>query len=200
MTATEQPEQPVESLRDLALQAAAIDLVAARVAALKKDVRARTQRALDAADERDGTERVAAQLPDGTAVATISLRKGETGPVVVDEEAFARWVRERFPDEAWTETRVVRTVKPWATAELLAAIAAVGLSPSETGARPAQWADPQTAEVHEVPGVMIKPTRARTYSRTWRKGGEDALAAAWRNGTLAGQLDALTAPAEVEAP
>lgn len=183
---TPQPtaEQPAESLRDLALEEAALDLLAARVAAAKKDVRARMQAALDAAAARDGVERIAATLPTGQQVATISLRKGESGPVVVDEEALARWVRQTWPDEEWTETRIVRTVKPWKLRELVAQMEAVGA---------AKIPDPRTGEVLEPPGVVWKPTRARTHALTWRKGGKDATAEAWRTGALAHQLAAITA-------
>ncbi|MER0481614.1 hypothetical protein ABR737_25305 [Streptomyces sp. Edi2] len=191
------PEQSAESLRDLAVEAAALKLLAERVVVARKDVQARTQRALDAAAERDGVERVAATLPGGETVATISLRKGETGPVVVDEDAFARWVRQTFPDEQWTETAIVRRVRPWKAAELLAEMAAAGAARVVV----AEQVDEKTGEVvadavHDVPGVAIKPTRARTHAVTWRKGGKDATAEAWRTGALAGQLAALTAREE----
>ncbi|MFZ3569248.1 hypothetical protein ACNYS0_20060 [Streptomyces sp. BH034] len=180
-------EQQGESLRDLATQAAVLKLLAERVAAAQKDVRKRTQAALDAAAERDGVERIAAELPGGPTVATIGLRKGETGPVVTDEDALARWIREQWPDEQWTETRIVRTVKPWKLAELLGEMEAAGAT---------KVADKTTGEVHDVPGVVIKPTRARTHGITWRKGGKEATAAAWRDGTLADQLAAITAGEE----
>lgn len=191
-------EQGVGSLRELAVEAAALKLLAERVAAARKDVQARTQRALDAAAARDGVERVAAILPGGETVATISLRKGETGPVVVDEDAFARWVRVTWPDEQWTETAIVRRVKPWRAAELLAEMAAAGAARVAVGGQ----VDEQSGEViadavvHDVPGVVIKPTRARTHAVTWRTGGKDATAKAWRTGALAGQLAALTAGEE----
>jgi hypothetical protein len=176
--------QPAESLRDLATEAAVLKLLSERVAAAQKDVKARTQRALDAAAQRDGTERVVASLPSGEEVATISLRKGETGPVVTDEEALARWIRQTWPDEEWTTTRIVREVKPWKLAELIGEMEAAGA---------AKLVDRATGEVLDVPGVLIKPTRARTYAITWRKGGKDATAEAWRTGALAGQLAAITA-------
>ncbi|MFC8925252.1 hypothetical protein ACFT43_05130 [Streptomyces albidoflavus] len=179
--------QPAESLRDLATEAAVLKLLAERVTAAQKDVKARTQRALDAAEKRDGTERVAASLPTGEQVATISLRKGETGPVVTDEEVLARWVRQQWPDEEWTTTRIVREVKPWKLAELLAEMGAAGA---------AKLVDQVTGEVLDVPGVVIKPTRARTYAITWRKGGKDTTAEAWRSGALARQLAAITAGGE----
>ncbi|MFF5495735.1 hypothetical protein [Streptomyces aquilus] len=187
MSAEQQTEQPVESLRELATQEAVLKLLAERVAAAQKDVKARTQRALDAAQKRDGTERVGAYLPTGEQVATISLRKGETGPVVTDEEALARWVRQTWPDEEWTETRIVRTVKPWRLAEMLAEMDAAGA---------AKLVDKTTGEVLDVPGVVIKPTRARTHGITWRAGGKEQTAEAWRTGVLAQQLAAITAGGE----
>ncbi|WP_239476017.1 hypothetical protein [Streptomyces sp. CS090A] len=179
--------EPVESLRDLATEAAVLKLLSERVAAAQKDVKARTQRALDEAEKRDGTERVAASLPTGEQVATISLRKGETGPVVTDEEALARFIRKQWPAEEWTTTRIVREVKPWKLAELLAEMDAAGA---------AKLVDKVTGEVLDVPGVIIKPTRARTYAITWRKGGKDTTAEAWRTGALAQQLAAITAGGE----
>ncbi|WP_275463348.1 hypothetical protein [Streptomyces noursei] len=184
MSTEQPPEQPAESLRELAAQEAVLKLLAERVAAAQKDVKARTQRALDAAAQRDGVERIVATLPTGQQVATISLRKGETGPVVTDEEALARWLRRTWPDEEWTETRIVRTVRPWKLAELVAEMKA---------ANAAKVADKATGEVFDVPGVVIKPTRSRTHALTWRKGGEAATAEAWRTGALAHQLAAITA-------
>ncbi|MGI5353450.1 hypothetical protein ACQEU8_36715 [Streptomyces sp. CA-250714] len=186
---TQTVEQQAESLRDLATQAAVLKLLSERVKQAQADVRKRTQAALDAAAERDGTERITAELPTGEAVATIGLRKGETGPVVTDEEALARWLREQWPAEQWTETRIVRTVKPWKLAELLGEMQAAGAT---------KVVDKTTGEVLDVPGVVIKPTRARTHGITWRKGGKNATAAAWRTGALAGQLAAITAGEEDE--
>lgn len=189
MTAEREVEQPVESLLDLAREAAVLKLLGERVAAAQKSVKTRTQLALDVAARRDGVERIAATLPTGETVATISLRRGETGPVVIDEDLFARWVRQTFPDEQWTTTEVVRRVKPWKAAEFLAEMDAAGA---------AQVADRATGEVHAVPGIVVKPTRARTHALTWRKGGKAATAAAWRTGQLAGQLAALTAGDDVD--
>ncbi|MFK0233754.1 hypothetical protein [Streptomyces vinaceus] len=180
-----EPEGP--TLRELALEEAALDMLAARVATAKKDVRARMQVALDAAARRDGVERVVATLPDGEAVATISLRAGATGPVVTDEETLARWLRQTYPEQDWTTTRIVREVRPWKLAELVAQMDA---------AQAAQIIDPDTGEVHDVPGVMIKPTRARTHALTWKRTGKAAVGEAWRSGTLRRYMQALTASTE----
>lgn len=184
------------TLRELALEEAALDLLAARVADAKKDVRKRMQTALDAAARRDGVERVVATLPTGEAVATISLRPGATGPVVTDEEALARWLRQTYPDQDWTTSRIVREVRPWKLAELVAQMDA---------AKAAQIVDPDTGEVHDVPGVLIKPTRARTHSLLWKKTGKAetgkcAVGEAWRSGALTRYMHALTAPEKEPIP
>ncbi|MFE4210273.1 MULTISPECIES: hypothetical protein [Streptomyces] len=188
------PETPAPTLRELAIEEAALDLLAARVADAKKDVRKRMQGALDAAAQRDGVDRVAATLPTGETVATISLRAGTTGPVVTDEAALAKWLRETYPAQDWTTTRLVREVRPWKLAELVAQMDA---------AQAAQIIDPDTGEVHDVPGVLIKPTRARTHTLLWKKtgkveSGKAAVGEAWRNGTLTGYMAALTAAPEEE--
>ncbi|MFZ3471436.1 hypothetical protein ACODT4_20625 [Streptomyces sp. 2.9] len=187
-----EPEQDAPTLRELALEEAALDLLAARVATAKKDVRARMQTALDAAARRDGVERVVATLPDGETVATISLRAGATGPVVTDEEALARWLRQTYPAQDWTTTRVVREVRPWKLAELVAQMDA---------AQAAQVLDPETGELHDVPGVRIKPVRARTHALVWKKTGKAAVGQAWRSGALTRYMTALTtAPEKESAP
>ncbi|MFE5674506.1 hypothetical protein ACFQ7B_00245 [Streptomyces erythrochromogenes] len=180
------------TLRELALEEAALDLLAGRVADAKKDVRKRMQAALDAAASRDGVERVVATLPNGEPVATISLRPGATGPVVTDEEALARWLRRTYPEQDWTTSRIVREVRPWKLAELIAQMDA---------AKATQIVDPDTGEVHDVPGVLIKPTRARTHSLLWKKTGKAetgraAMGEAWRTGALTRYMHALTAPEE----
>ncbi|MFE4205386.1 hypothetical protein ACFRSX_23805 [Streptomyces goshikiensis] len=184
-------EQAAPTLRELALEEAALDLLAVRVAAARKDVRARMQTALDGAARRDGVERVVATLPNGETVATISLRAGATGPVVVDEEQLARWLRQTYPAQDWTTTRIVREVRPWKLAELVAQMDAAGAT---------QIVDPDTGEVHDVPGVLIKPVRARTHALTWRKTGKAAVGEAWRSGTLTGYMAAITAAPEESTP
>lgn len=184
-------EQAAPTLRELALEEAALDLLAARVAAAKKDVRSRMQTALDGAARRDGVERVVATLPNGETVATISLRAGATGPVVVDEDELARWLRHTYPAQEWTTMRLVREVRPWKLAELVAQMDAAGA---------AQIVDPDTGEVHDVPGVLIKPVRARTHFLTWRKTGKAAVGEAWRSGALTGYMAALTAAPEESTP
>ena len=52
---------------------------------------------------------------------------------------------------------------------------------------------PTTGEIHEVPGVLIKPTSARTHTLTWKKGGKERVLGAWAAGELDETLAAITA-------
>lgn len=190
-----------DDLRELAAERAALDLIGERLAEAKKTNAKRMQAALDAADKASGQERVSAALPSGEEIATISLRKGTWGPVVTDPEAFALWVRDTIGGE-FVDTRIVREVRPWKAAELVAAMATLELSVAPVGQplRAAQWADPTTGEIVDVPGVHIKPTSARTHARTWKAGGKARLVAAYLSGELDGVVRAALAPAAEDAP
>lgn len=189
-----------DDLRELAAERAALDLIGERLAEAKKANAKRMQAALDAADKASGQDRVTATLPDGTDVATISLRKGAVGPVVTDANEFAVWVRDTLGAE-FVETRIVRVVREWKAVEVLAAMAALELSAARPGEplRSAQWADPTTGEIVDVPGVHIKPTSARTHARTWKKDGKARLLAAYLSGELDGDLRRALAPAPADA-
>lgn len=185
-----------DDLRELAAERAALDLIAGRLAEAKKANAKRMQAALDAADKANGQDRVTAALPDGTEIATITLRKGAVGPVVTDAAEFAVWVRDTLGAE-FVETRIVREVRAWKVAELLAQMDALGLGAAPVGQplRAAQWANPETGEITDVPGVRIKPTSARTHARTWKKGGEARLLEAYQSGELDADLRRALAPA-----
>jgi hypothetical protein len=86
---------------------------------------------------------------------------------------------------------VIREVRPTFQALLLAEMTAAGVT---------KWVDKDTGEVHDVPGVEIKPARARTHSVTFTRaskklpgGGRELVRAAWRGGALSEALPALAA-------
>lgn len=160
----------MSDLPRLALEEAVLKALADQIAARLRDVRAGMQAALDST----GASRVAAALPDGTKVATVSLSEPKPTAVVTDEKAYLGWVREHSP--ANVVTRLITEARPAYTAALLAEMTAAGV---------AQWADKDTGEVHNVPGVEIRATRARSHSVRPVKGGPEAIAAAWRSGQLA---------------
>lgn len=162
-------------MQQLALQEAALKSLADKIGEQLKATRAAMQEAMDTS----GASRVAATLPDGTKVGTISATEPKPAAIVVDEEKFRAWVREHSP--ANHVSRVVHEVRPAYQAALLAEMTAAGV---------AEWADRETGEVFEVPGVEIKATRARGHSVRLADGGADLIGEAWRTGALA-HLDLL---------
>lgn len=139
-----------------------------------KEARAETQQLLDTAATETGTRQAAVALPDGPEIATISLSAGSAEARVTDPDAFTAWVVANYGTEI--ERRFVTEVRDAFRKKLLDEMTAVGR---------AEWADPETGEVHEVPGVVIAPARARTHSLRFKKDGRDQVMAAWREGRLA---------------
>ncbi|MFF4552774.1 hypothetical protein [Streptomyces sp. NPDC001422] len=139
-----------------------------------KQARAETQTALDVAAEETGARQVAASLPDGPDIATVSLSAGEAAAKVTDDEAFTAWVIAHYGSEV--ERRFVTEVRSAFREKVLGALTAAG---------GVEWADPETGVIHEVPGVVFAPARARTHSLRFKKDGRDQVMAAWREGRLA---------------
>lgn len=156
-------------MQSLALEEAALKSLADAVAAQLKEVKAQMQDAMDTT----GASRVAATLPDGTKVATISATEPKPTAVVTDPDAFLKWVRQHSPDNV--ASRLVTEVRPAYTTVLLGEMTAAGVT---------QWADRTTGELIDVPGVEIKATRARGHSARLTEGGAEAIASAWRTGQL----------------
>jgi hypothetical protein len=160
------------SLADLAAQEAVLKALSDTIGERLREVRAAVQAELDA---NRGMQQVAAMLPDGRRVAKVSLTDPQPEAKVVDPEAFLAWVRDNHPDKQAISRRFVTEVRPATQTALLAEMTAAG-SP--------QWCDQETGEVHTVPGVEIRATRARTHSLRFEKGGRDLVTEAWRAGEL----------------
>ncbi|MEU9306926.1 hypothetical protein [Streptomyces sp. NPDC048256] len=153
---------------------------------------------LDKSYKAGATTQIDALLPDGTKVGSSSRKAGERAAQVVDEDAFRMWVRDNYPTEHVVEfvpAQVVTTVRPGFAGKVLAEATAAGT---------AKYADPGTGEVHDVPGVAIRPSRAASHRLTYTRGskaqpisGHDLVAAAWRTGALVEHLPAL-APTAAE--
>lgn len=93
-----------------------------------------------------------------TKFATVTRVGGEAEAKVTDRAAFAAWVRDTYPDH-W-DVRIIpareEVVIDDAFADrVLSAVNAAGT---------ARYVDPETGEIHDVPGVAIQPTR-RPYFR-----------------------------------
>lgn len=157
-------------MQQLALEEAALKTLADAVTDRLKAVRASMQEAMDST----GASRVEAMLPDGTKVATISATSPKPTAQVVDGDLFLKWVREHSSENFIA--RVVTEVRPAYRTALLAEMTAAGT---------AQWANRETGEVLDVPGVEIKATRSRGHSVRLVDGGREAIARAWSTGQLA---------------
>lgn len=157
------------SIPELALQEAALKTLADAVADQLKAVKADMQEQLESC----GASRVDATLSDGTKVATISRSTPKPTAQVVDMDALIAWVRTVAPGEI--TSRIVTELRPAYQSALLGEMTAAGT---------ARWADPTTGEIHDVPGVEIRPTRRRSHSVLPVDGGREAIAEAWRTGAL----------------
>lgn len=157
-------------MQQLALEEAALKGLADAVGERLKEVKAAMQEAMDAT----GASRVAATIPDGPKVATISATEPKPVAVITDPDLFLKWVREHSPDNV--VSRLHTEVRPAYQTVLLGEMTAAGVS---------QWANRETGELFDVPGVEIKATRARGHSVRLVDGGAEAIAEAWRNGQLA---------------
>jgi hypothetical protein len=148
-------------------------------------VRSELQSGLDAAEKEAGTRQIAAALPDGRTVATLSLTDPNPEAKVTDPDAFKAWVIENFPGEI--ERRFVTEVREAFTTKLLAEMTAAGVP---------RVVDKETGELHDVPGVAVKATRSRNHSLRFKPTGRADIAAAWSSGGLA--LPGITGPAQIE--
>lgn len=144
-----------------------------------KEARAETQSLLDVAAMETGTRQVAVTLPSepdkpGVDIATVSLSAGEGAARVSDPEKFKAWVLENHGSEIKRE--FVTSVQPAFEKKILAELTAAGGT---------EWPDPETGVIHDVPGVEIAASRARTHAVRFKKDGRDQVMAAWREGRLA---------------
>ncbi len=161
------------SLKDAAAREAVLKALHDAIGDELKAVRVEVQAGMDEAKDTAGVRQIAASLPDGTVVAKISLTDPAPAAVVTDSEAYTAWVREHH--EANIVRRFVTEVRPAFTTGLLAEITAAGVP---------QWCDEETGEVHTVPGVEIRATRARSHSVRFEKAGRQLVAEAWQAGQL----------------
>jgi hypothetical protein len=157
-------------IAQLALEEAALKALADTVNDRLKEVKNAMQEQLVG----NGISKVTATLPDGTKVATISRSDAKPAAVVIDDDVFRDFVRSIAPSEV--TTRLVTEVRPAYRTTLLAQMTAAGV---------ARIVDTETGELHDVPGVEVRATRALTHSVRPTTGGKEAIAEAWRKGALA---------------
>lgn len=175
------------NLRQLALEEALLKILAEKVRGRLKDIREASQHSLESCEKENGTRQVAAVLPDGTIVATMSLTEPGPEAKITDQEIFTSWVVKEFPDEI--HRRFVTEVRPAFVTVLLAEM-------TKSGAP--KIVDKETGEVREVPGVEVKTESSRSHSLRFKPSGRKDIESAWQSGILT--LPGVTGAAEIQAP
>lgn len=111
-----------------------------------------------------------AQLPDGTKIGGVTYAEGSKGKAyVANEHAFTSWVRDNFPTEIETVTRV----RPAYQSRVLDEVTAQG-----------GRIDAATGEISDVPGVDIAADGTAFITHNKARGAAELVAQAWRAGVL----------------
>ncbi|MEV2203764.1 hypothetical protein AB0E11_27910 [Streptomyces fradiae] len=196
---TEQQQTPTApdpaAIRDAVTRQAVLGALLDQIKDAYKDAKADADKLLEQQYRAVGTTKTDATLPDGTQVGSVSRQGGERAAQVVDDEQFAAWVRDHYPSEHVVRiipARVEVSARPAFAAQVLAEMTAAGT---------ARYVDPETGEVHDVPGVEIRPSRAASHRLTYTRGskaqpltGRELVARAWREGGLAAHVLPALAP------
>lgn len=157
--------------RELALRIALLKVLTTELGTAKKTADCEIR------EEWRPKDRITATLPGGQDVATVTLASGKTTAKLTDEAAYENWVKATHPDAFVTVTRTY--VDPDFTDRLMAAARKLGVA-----------VDAETGE--EVPGISVMA--GEPYPMVKLAGdAREAVAAAWRDGTLAELLPGLLA-------
>lgn len=160
------------SLKEAAARAAVLDTLHKAIGDELKAAKRELEERLRAAKAETGTQKVTISLDEQQDIGTASLVQPAAAAVVVDAEKFKAWVMDNYASEI--ERKFVTEVRASFTARLLKEMTAAGV---------AQWADPETGEIHDVPGVEMQGRAA--YTRlTVPVAGKQAIGQAWQSGAL----------------
>lgn len=161
------------SLKETAARAAVLSTLHAAIGDELKAAKRELEVGLRAAKAETGTQKVTISLNEQQDIGTASLVQPAAAAVVADIEKFKAWVMDHYASEI--ERKFVTEVRGAFTARLLKEMTAAGV---------AQWADPETGEIHDVPGVEMQGRAAYTRM-TVPDAGKQAIAELWRSGALA---------------
>lgn len=170
------------SLKDIATRATVLSTLHDAIGTQLKDAKKALEEGLRAAKKETGTQKISVSLDEGPDVGTVSLVQPKAAAVVTDAEKFTAWVMANFGTEI--ERQFVTSVKPGFQKKLLDQVTAAGV---------AEWADPKTGVIHEVPGVSMQG-RSPYTRMTVPDAGKAAIAEAWREGRLTGVVPPALAP------
>ena len=123
-------------------------------------------------------DRLTATLPNNTDIGTVTLANGAVRAPVADTEAYEAWVRATHPEQIETVPETTR-VNPAFTARLTSAAKKLGVA-----------VDAETGEV--VPGIVVLTGEPYPMVKL-AEGARHAVAAAWRDGSLAELVSGLLA-------
>lgn len=160
------------SLKDTARTVAVLSTLADAIGDQLKTAKKELETGLRDAKKETGLQKIAVSLDEGQDVGTVSLVQPKAAAAITDAEAFTKWVLENFGTEI--ERKFVTSVKLGFQKKVLAEITAAGT---------AEWADPDSGVIHEVPGVQMQG-RASYTRLTVPDAGKAAIAEAWRTGQL----------------
>jgi hypothetical protein len=160
------------SMKETAARAAVLDTLHKAIGDELKAAKRELEDGLRAARAETGTQKVTISL-DEQDIGTASLVQPAAAAVVADPEKFKAWVMDHYVSEI--ERKFVTEVRASFTGRLLKEMTAAGV---------AQWADPETGEIHDVPGVEMQGRAAYTRM-TVPDAGKQAIAELWRSGALA---------------
>ena len=173
------------NVKEAAARAAVLDTLHKAIGDELKAAKRDLEDGLRAEKARAGTQKVAISLAEGQDIGTASLVQPKAAAVIIDDETVKQWLVDNYGSEI--ERRFVTEVRASFTARLLKEMTAAGV---------AQWADPTTGEIHDVPGVEMQGRAAYTRM-TVPDEGKAAISEAWRDGRLsAAVLPELTAGGE----
>ncbi|MFJ4649506.1 hypothetical protein ACIP6Q_39230 [Streptomyces bobili] len=174
------------SLKDTARTVAVLATLHDAIGDQLKNAKKELEAGLRTAKAEIGTQKIAVSLDEGKEVGTISLVQPKAAAAVTDADAFTAWVMANYNGEI--TRRFVAEVKPGFQKKILSEMTAAGT---------AEWADPETGVIHEVPGVKLQGRSA--YTRlTVPDLGKEAIAQAWRENRLGAAMPAALAPAQSE--
>ena len=174
------------SLKDTAARAAVLSTLHDAIGAELKTAKKELEAGLRTAKEETGTQKISVSLDEGQDIGTVSLVQPKAAAAVTDAEEFTAWVLENYGTEI--ERKFVTSVKPGFQKKILDQITAAGV---------AEWADPETGVIHEVPGVAMQGRAAYTRM-TVPDTGKAAIAQAWREGRLGSAVPPSMAAAAIE--
>lgn len=160
------------SLKDTAARAAVLATLHAAIGDELKTAKKELEEGLRAAKADTGTQKVTISLNEQQDIGTASLVQPAAAAVITDAEKFKAWVMDHYSSEI--ERKFVTEVRASFITRLLKEMTAAGV---------AQWADPTSGEIHDVPGVEMQGRAAYTRM-TVPDAGKQAIAEAWQSGAL----------------